>query len=549
MTGSPPVRDSGWNGARAPSGPSTFLTAERRARELEELSDGATVDVLVIGGGVTGAGVALDAASRGLSVALVERRDLANGTSRFSSKLVHGGLRYLASLSFGVAWESARERATLTDVTAPHMVRALPQLMPVYGRYPGAASLAVEAGIRAGDAMRSLSGTSRRRLPVARRVGAEEVRLWAPAAKLAGLRGAILSWDGQLEDDARLVVALARTAAAYGARVCTYCQADALDGDGAQVRDVLDGQSFQLRARHVVNATGVWAAGLVGGIELRPSKGAHVLVSAERLGNPRAMLSVPVPGHFGRFAFATPRSDSLVLIGLTDQPYDGPIPDAPPVTRAEERLLLETVSAALERPLESSDVVGSYAGLRPLLAGDGQTADLSRRHAVLEDSETGAVTVVGGKLTTYRRMAQHAVDRIAARRGVEAGPCRTATLPLVGAPARGRRVPPGVPHRLWRRFGTEALELLELAGDRDELLGPMAPGLPVLGLELLAAVEREGALSAADVLKRRTRLDLVEDWLQAARPLAEEALHRRGLSPDPQLALEPASVATPALWG
>lgn len=540
MTSQASVAGPGREPLPAPSGSATFLTAARRAQELEELAEGTEVDVLVIGGGVTGAGVALDAASRGLSVALVERRDLANGTSRFSSKLVHGGLRYLASLRFGVAWESARERATLADVTAPHMVRALPQLMPVYGRYPGAGSLAVEAGIRAGDAMRSLSGTSRRRLPVARRVGAEEVRLWAPTAKLDGLRGAILSWDGQLEDDARLVVALARTAAAYGARVCGYCQADAITADGAHVRELFGGQTFHLRARHVINATGVWAADLVGGIELRPSKGAHVLVPAERLGNPRAMLSVPLPGRFGRFAFAIPRPDSLVLIGLTDEPYEGAIPDAPPVTAAEERFLLETVSAAVEQPLEDRDVVGRYAGLRPLLAGDGQTADLSRRHAVLEDPDSGAVTVVGGKLTTYRRMAADAVDRVAARPGVKAGPCRTAVLPLVGAPTRGRQVPPGVPHRLWRRFGTESFELLELAGDRTRLLQPVAPGVPVLRVELLAAVEREGALCVADVLERRTRLDLVEDWLAAARPAVEEALFERGLSPNGSLALEPA---------
>ncbi len=540
MTNPAPLHGPSRDRLGAPSGASTFLTAARRARELQELADGATVDLLVIGGGVTGAGVALDAASRGLSVALVERGDLANGTSRFSSKLVHGGLRYLASLRFGVAWESARERATLANVTAPHMVRALPQLMPVYGRYPGAASLAVEAGIRAGDAMRSLSGTSRRRLPAARRVGAEEVRLWAPAARLDGLRGAILSWDGQLEDDARLVVALARTAAAYGARICTYCQADAIVSGGAQVRELFGGQSFDLRARHVINATGVWAADLVGGIELQPSKGAHVLVPAERLGNPRAMLSVPVPGSFGRFGFAIPRPDSLVLIGLTDELYDGPIPDAPAVTTAEERFLLETVSAAVEQPLDGSDVVGSYAGLRPLLAGDGETADLSRRHAVVEDPDSGAVTIVGGKLTTYRRMAEDAVDRIARRPGVDAGRCRTATLPLVGAPARGRQAPPGMPPRLWRRFGTEAFELLELAEDQAELLDPVAPGVPVLAVELRAAIEREGALSAADVLERRTRLDLVGDWLDAARPAVEQAVFDRGLSPDPRSALEPA---------
>jgi glycerol-3-phosphate dehydrogenase len=363
-------------------GAPTFLSATRRGADVQALADGDAVDLLVIGGGVTGAGVALDAASRGMSVALLERHDLASGTSRFSSKLAHGGLRYLAKLQFDVAWESARERATLANVTAPHMVRALPQLAPAYGRLPQPDALALGAGIRIGDAMRALSGTTRRRLPAARRVGAEEIKLWMPAVKVDGLRGAILSWDGQLEDDARLVVALARTAAAHGARICTYCEVTALDGDGASGRDLVSGEPFYVRARHVINATGVWAGDLVGGIELRPSKGAHVLVAAERLGNPRAMLTVPVPGHFGRYVFAVPRSDGLVLIGLTDEAYDGTVHDEPRVTASEEGFLLETISLALERPLTTEDVVGRYAGLRPLIDSgrSGSTADLSRGH-------------------------------------------------------------------------------------------------------------------------------------------------------------------------
>ncbi len=505
-----------------PRGEATFLTAARRDAELDALASGRKVDLLVVGGGVTGAGVALDAVTRGLSVALLERRDLANGTSRWSSKLAHGGLRYLAKLQFGVAWESARERATLAQVTAPHLVRALPQLTPVYGRIPPPTAVALETGIRMGDAMRALSGTSRRRLPGARRIAAEEARLWAPAVKVDELRGAILSWDGQLEDDARLVVALARTAAGHGAGICTYSEVTALTGRGAQVRDTLTGESFELRASHVINATGVWAGGLVGGIRLRPSKGSHVLVGAERLGSPRATVNVAVPGHFGRFVFAVPRQDGLVMVGLTDDPYQGELPDAPEVTPEEERFLLETISLALERPLAGSDVVGRYAGLRPLLdGGEGETADISRRHAVIEDPVTATVTVVGGKLTTYRQMAEDAVDVIAAREGVHAGPCRTKHLPVVGAPARGTPAPDDVPPRLWRRFGTEAGEIMTLAHDRPELLDPIAPGLPVLGVEFVAAIEREGALSGDDVLDRRTRLGLVPSWRQEAEPALE----------------------------
>jgi glycerol-3-phosphate dehydrogenase len=505
---------------------STFLTAERRLREIEALVGGEQVDVLVIGGGITGTGVALDAVTRGLSAALVERRDLATGTSRWSSKLAHGGLRYLAKLQFDVAWESARERATLANVTAPHLVRALPQLTPVYGRIPPPAALALETGIRMGDAMRALSGTSRRRLPGARRVSAEEARLWAPAVKVDELRGAILSWDGQLEDDARLVVALARTAAGHGAKVCTYAEVTSITSGGAQVRDALSGERFEVRARHVINATGVWADKLVGGITLRPSKGSHLLVAAERLGDPRAMINVAVPGHFGRFVFAVPRQDGLVMIGLTDDPYHAPqIPDAPEVTAEEERFLIETVSLALATPLAEKDVIGRYAGLRPLLdTGTGATADVSRKHAVIEDASSGAVTVVGGKLTTYRQMAEDAVDVVASRPGVSARSCRTARLPVVGAPPRVARVPDGVPPRLWRRFGTEAREIMARTHSRPELLDPVAPGVPTLGLELVAAVEREGAVCADDVLDRRTRIGLVPSWRALAAAAADEVV-------------------------
>jgi glycerol-3-phosphate dehydrogenase len=413
------------------------------------------------------------------------------------------------------------------------MVRAVPQLVPLYGRLPRADALALGTGIRIGDAMRALSGTSRRRLPAARRVGAEEVRLWMPAVKMGGLRGAILHWDGQLEDDARLAVALARTAAAHGARICTYCEVTALTPGGADAREVISGETFEVRARHVINATGAWGGDLVEGIELRPSRGSHVIVAAERLGTPRAMLTVPVPGHFGRFVFALPRPDGLVLVGLTDEPHEGEIQDSPPVSAGEERFLLQAVSLALEKPLRADDVLGRYAGLRPLLDSGrgGSTADLSRRHAVLEDPASGAVTVVGGKLTTYRQMAEDAVDRVVARRGVAAGGSRTGNLPLVGAPARPMQPPPGVPSRLWRRFGTEALELMALAEEGPEWLRPIGPDLPALAIEARAAIEREGALSADDILDRRLRLGLVPSWYEAAEPAVASLLGESVLSP------------------
>jgi glycerol-3-phosphate dehydrogenase len=506
---------------KPPSGPATYLNAERRAQDLQRLADGLQLDVLVVGGGATGAGVALDAATRGLTVALLERRDLANGTSRWSSKLAHGGLRYLSRGQFGVAWESARERQRLATHIAPHLIRALPQLTPVFGSKPPPVALALETGIRMGDGMRALAGTSRRRLPSMRRIAADEARLWGPAIEPGHLRGAILHWDGQLEDDARLVVAIARTAAAHGARILTYTEVERLTGDGAQACDVLTGETLTVNARHVINATGVWADRLVDGIALRPSRGSHVLIAAERLGNPRASVNIPVPGHFGRFVFAVPRSDGLVMIGLTDDPHEGPeIPDAPQPTAEDRQFLLETASLAFAQPLSGCDVVGAFAGLRPLLdTSDQATSDISREHAVIEDPTTNAVTIVGGKLTTYRQMAQDAVDLVASRPGLGAGPCRTQTLPLVGAQPHAAARAAGVPARLFNRFGSEAAEVAAAGTE------PIAEGLPALRAELTAAVEREGAVTIEDILDIRTRLGLVPAWRERALPAAEEALY------------------------
>jgi glycerol-3-phosphate dehydrogenase len=510
----------------APRGPASFLNAERRRLDLERLAEGCAVDVLVVGGGVTGTGVALDAASRGLSVALVERRDLANGTSRWSSKLAHGGLRYLARGQFDVAWESARERGALAGVIAPHLIRALPQLIPVRGGRARVRTGMIEAGIHLGDTMRALAGTSRRRLPVMRHIGAAEARLWVPTLTESQLRGAILSWDAQLEDDARLVVALARTAAAHGARVLTYCEVTGLRDAGARVRDVWTGGEFDVTARHVINATGVWAGGLAPAVKLRPSRGSHLLVPAAKLGRPRAMLNLPHPDHFGRFVFAIPRPDGLVMVGLTDEPVDqGVIPDVPEVSAADESFLLDTLSAGLEVRLSSADVVGRFAGLRPLLAGaPGSTADLSRRHAVITDPDSGLVTVVGGKLTTYRRMAEEAVDLVASRHPGPLRPCLTRRLQLVGAAAPGSRPIRAAPDGLTRRFGAEAAELAGLAVERQDRLDPVVAGQDVLGVEWLAAIEREGALSLDDVVDRRCRLGLVSAWRAEAIVAAERVL-------------------------
>src|SRR4051794_27037150 len=246
------------------------LNAAQRLTDLEDLRDGPPLDVLVVGGGITGAGAALDAATRGLRVALVERRDLAWGTSRWSSKLVHGGLRYLAQGAVGIAMESARERHVLLTRTAPHLVRPIVQAIPLTPAIDARAEHETRIGLRLGDGLRRAAGTSVRDLPRTRRVDAAGTLRLAPGVAPGGLRGGIVSWDAQLEDDARLVVGLARTAAAHGALIATRCAALELAGDGARLRDELSGETFDVRSRAVINATGVWAGELVDGLALRP---------------------------------------------------------------------------------------------------------------------------------------------------------------------------------------------------------------------------------------------------------------------------------------
>jgi glycerol-3-phosphate dehydrogenase len=296
----------------------TRLDADRRSRDLDRL--GAPVDVLVVGGGVTGAGVALDAASRGLSVLLCERADLAAGTSRWSSKLVHGGLRYLAHGEVGLARESARERAVLMGVTAPHLVAPLPFCVPdAAGR--DVAAVAGLGGVL-GDAVRTSVRGGRGSLPRARRVDADQVAAWLPAVRPGG--GGVAFWDGQLVDDARLVVALARTAAGYGAAVLTGATVVGVAGRTATVE--VEGRRVDVEAGVVVNAAGVWSAGLDDGIRLVPSRGSHLVVRSARLGDPTAALTVPLPGSRSRYVFALPQDTGLVFVGITDEPVEGRCP-------------------------------------------------------------------------------------------------------------------------------------------------------------------------------------------------------------------------------
>ncbi|MFF3362391.1 glycerol-3-phosphate dehydrogenase/oxidase [Streptomyces misionensis] len=514
--------------------PGSSLDAARRTRELAEAADGRTVDVLVVGLGATGAGAALDAAARGLDVVAVDAHDLAFGTSRWSSKLIHGGLRYLASAQFDVAHESAVERGVLMTRTAPHLVAAQPFVLPLTPMVSTAQASIAWAGLRAGDMLRLAARTPRQVLPAPRRLSATEARHLAPSVRASGLRGGLLSWDGRVTDDARLVTALARTAAAHGARVLTRVRVLELTGTGACVRDELTGEEGEIRARAVINAAGVWAGGLVDGIRIRPSRGTHLVLRSRRLGELPAGLHIPIPGETNRFVLVLPQGDGRVYVGLTDEPVEGGIPDVPEVPETDIGFLLDVLGSALDTPVARNEVVGAFAGLRPLLdtstgGAPIRTSDVSRRHAVLT-SPDGVTTVVGGKLTTYRRMAQDAVDAAAGARGLAVPPSRTAALPLVGAaaPERLRALP--VPRRLVRRHGTEAAAVHALTIEDPGLAGPVLPGHPVTRAELLWAVRHEGALDESDLLDRRTRIGLVDEDREAALAVAREVLAREAHS-------------------
>jgi len=509
---------------------SAALNAARRNADLTALADGAPIDVVVIGGGITGAGIALDAASRGLRVALVEKHDLAFGTSRWSSKLVHGGLRYLATGNVGIARRSAVERGILMTRNAPHLVRAMPQLVPLLPSMGRMERAVVRAGFLAGDVLRKTAGTPGSILPGSQRVSARRTIDMAPAVRRDGLDGGLLAYDGQLIDDARLVAAVARTAAQQGARILTHTSASEVTGTSLRLTDESSGESFDISARAVVNATGVWAGQLDPSLKLRPSRGTHLVLDAETLGNPTAALTIPIPGELNRFVFAMPEQLGRVYLGLTDEEAPGPIPDVPQPTPGETQFLLDVVNTALHISLDSADVIGAYAGLRPLIdTGTGRTADVSRNHAVLE-SPSGMISVIGGKLTEYRHMAEDVLDRAIALRSLDARECQTRNLPLVGAPANpGSPLsvtgPPmaGLPESLVLRYGAEAANVIA-AATCERPADPVADGIDVIRAEFEYAVTHEGALTVEDILDRRTRIGLVAADRERAAVAADELL-------------------------
>jgi glycerol-3-phosphate dehydrogenase len=491
------------------------FSAQTRAANLARMAEG-RFDVLVIGGGITGVGVALDAAVRGLSVALVEKDDFASGTSGRSSRLIHGGFRYLEHREFGLVHEALRERKILLRL-APQVVRPVPM-------YLLADSLGSRAFYRLGLAAYDLLAAGRN-VGLHQAAREEQVRNAIPG--LAGRSRGYRYFECQA-DDARLTIEVARAAQTFGAVLANHAQAvDLLGGArvaGAVAVDAITGERFEIRARTVVNAAGVWAdriRGLAapGPERLVPSKGAH-LVFAPGAVRAKAGLVVPSAAHDGRFVFVVPW-ENRVYAGTTDTLYCGDL-DNPAVDDSDRDYILAAVAQYFPA-VTGRDVVAAWAGLRPLLGQDQRASgvetearDLARSHAIFEDPP-GLLTLVGGKLTTYRAMAEDLVDRIAGSLGA-AGRCRTQNIPLglhgsageavrmAGAEVARLGLPPRAAARLVQRYGDDWHHAVRLIAEDRSLGAPVVAGLPVLNVELELARSREMAITAEDVFVRRTRL-------------------------------------------
>ncbi|WP_312875274.1 glycerol-3-phosphate dehydrogenase/oxidase [Allocatelliglobosispora scoriae] len=497
------------------------LTPERRDMDLARLRD-EEFDTLIIGGGVTGAGAALDAASRGLRVALIEATDLASGTSSRSSKLVHGGLRYLEQLEFHLVHEALRERGLLATRLAPHLVRPVPFLVPLPGDTWAKRSwnrVYYGAGVALYDAFASATGHGRG-MPVHRHLSQRSARQIFPSLRSEAAAGAIRYYDGQV-DDARLVVSLARTAASLGAAVVTGARAVGLVRDAREVTGVrvaVDGTEFVVRASTIIAATGVWSDDITAllpdarpGLRVRASKGIHIVV-------PRSAIT----GEVG-LILRTAKSVLFVIpwgghwiIGTTDTDWTLGR-DRPTATAHDIDYLLDEVNKVLERPITRADIEGVYAGLRPLLSGeDESTSALSREHAVVEPM-LGLFLVAGGKLTTYRVMAADVVDR-AIRRIGHTDRSHTDQLPLLGADgfdrlwrqrtelARRHGVAVGVVEHLLERFGSLTIDVLRLTDSDPTLRHPLAGAPEYIAAEVVYAAMNEAVLHLDDVLSRRTRI-------------------------------------------
>ena len=499
---------------------SVALSPAAREQALQAMGD-TELDVLVIGGGVVGAGSALDAATRGLSVGLVEARDFASGTSSRSSKLIHGGLRYLEMLDFRLVAVALAERGLLIETLAPHLVRPVPFLYPL--KHRGWERLYAGSGVALYDTLSLLSGRSRG-VPHHRHLTRSGALRVMPSLRKDSLVGALQYYDGQV-DDARHTMFIARTAAAYGAHVANRARVTGLlrEGErvvGAVVHDQESGESIRIRAQQVVNATGVWTddtqglAGERGQFHVRASKGIHLVVPRDRIRGDSGLIlrtekSVLFVIPWGRHW----------IIGTTDT--DWSLDKAHPAASAADiDYLLEHVNAVLKEPLTHEDVEGVYAGLRPLLSGESEsTSKLSREHAVAH-TVPGLVVVAGGKYTTYRVMARDAVDEAVRAIDAKVPPSVTESIPLLGA--EGFAAMKNARHLLAQRYGVHvarvehllgrygslATEVLDLVAGDPTLGEPLAGASDYLRAEIVYAASHEGARHLDDLLARRTRISI-----------------------------------------
>jgi glycerol-3-phosphate dehydrogenase len=511
---------------------SNDLSPGRRRDDIARLSSG-ELDVLVVGGGITGAGIALDAATRGLSVGLVEAQDWASGTSSRSSKLVHGGLRYLQMLDFRLVRQGLKERALIMQRLAPHLARPVPIMWPL--RKPVVERSYVGAGIALYDLL-GLAVGARRGLPLHRHLSKRRALALAPALRPDTLAGAILYYDGQV-DDARYVVEVVRTAVSFGAVAVNRAKAVGFLREGERVvgtvlRDNETGEEFEARARVSVIATGAWTEeteGLAGrerAVRVRPSKGAHLIVAREKL----ALSTGLIVRTDRSVLFVLPWGEHW-LIGTTDTDWEyGKA--RPLATSSDVGYLIEQVNRVLADPLSRDDVEATFAGLRPLVAGSGvvrgpgegqtrggttKTPKLSREHAIGRPAP-GLVVVSGGKYTTYRLMAAEVMDAVVADGPFPASRSQTGEVPLLGAtgyPSNWARrddlaaehgVGLEVAEHLLHRYGGLIGEVLSPVKTAPHLASPVEGASGYLQAELVYAVTHEGARHLEDVLMRRTRI-------------------------------------------
>ena len=480
-------------------------------------------DVLVVGGGITGLGVALDAASRGLSVGLVEKDDFSSGTSSKSSKLIHGGLRYLQQGEIGLVYEALHERQRLVR-NAPHLVSVLPFMIPILTR-DGVISKKIARALGSALWMYDLTGGWRIG-KLHRRLKSDEAFAHMPTMNKEKLAGAYLYFDAAA-DDSRLCVAIARTAAKHGAALANYCSVQKITHDsngranGAIVRTV-ENEEFAITARCVVNAAGVWADNIRKADEgtdphsIRPAKGVHITVPWKMVRNDIAVV-IPVRRD-KRSLFVVPWVSNgdgtyqYTYVGTTDTDFAGGV-DESQSSHDDIEYVLEALNQSVNGSITADDVTAVWSGLRPLVRNEdgttatGKTADLSRKHQV-RVSATGVVSIAGGKLTTYRKMAEHTVDEVLKQVGKKTA-CKTKRLRFVGATAKSSKKLDREALHLYQRFGSEARTIQELITSDPSLAEPLIIGLPYLRAEAIFAVRFEMARTLDDILSRRTRARII----------------------------------------